>query len=102
MLTYDDALAAARSGAALLDKKEPGWKDKIDLAKLDLADGCLCVLGQVYGMFEDGEIALGIDQSQAARRGFVAPAALTIQYVPERWRAEYEFLDKAWREVLAS
>lgn len=37
-------------GAALLDQRGPvGWRDRLDLAKLELANGNRCVLGQLYG-----------------------------------------------------
>jgi hypothetical protein len=35
-------------GAALLDEREPGWWQRIDLSKLDLASTCRCVLGQLW------------------------------------------------------
>jgi hypothetical protein len=35
-------------GAALLDEREPGWAEKIDLDTLDLSSSCGCVLGQLY------------------------------------------------------
>lgn len=34
-------------GAAWLDQVYPGWERRIDLSSLDLASGCLCILGQV-------------------------------------------------------
>lgn len=35
-------------GASLLDEYRPGWERLVDLTKLDLADTCNCVLGQVF------------------------------------------------------
>lgn len=40
--------AATRRGAALLDEKMPGWHDKIDLERLQLASLTQCVLGQLF------------------------------------------------------
>jgi hypothetical protein len=34
-------------GAALLDEREPGWWQRIDLDRLDLGSPCRCVLGQL-------------------------------------------------------
>lgn len=34
------------------------WVEKIDCASLDLASSARCVLGQVYGDYDDGVIAL--------------------------------------------
>jgi hypothetical protein len=39
------------TGAAWLDEQTPGWIDRIDLDRLRLGDGDLCVLGQIYGSF---------------------------------------------------
>lgn len=36
------------AGAAWLDEHKPGWERTLDLATLDLADGCHCVLGQAF------------------------------------------------------
>ncbi len=44
----------AANGAALLDKVEPGWFEKIDAASLDIGSFTKCVLGQVYGGYADG------------------------------------------------
>jgi len=37
-----------KNGIALLDKKRPGWCEKIDLEILDLGSTFTCVLGQLY------------------------------------------------------
>lgn len=36
------------NGAALLDKKAPGWRERINLELLDLNNMCRCVVGQSY------------------------------------------------------
>jgi hypothetical protein len=40
-------------GAALLDEREPGWWQRIDLETLDLGAPCHCVLGQLATDLED-------------------------------------------------
>lgn len=40
--------ARVLEGAAWLDETYPGWWKSIDLGLLDMADGCACVLGQVF------------------------------------------------------
>lgn len=37
-------------GAALLDEKNPGWAEKIDVDTLEIGDYCGCVIGQAYGI----------------------------------------------------
>lgn len=36
-------------GAALLDRILPGWHDRIDLRKLRMRSGALCMMGQLFG-----------------------------------------------------
>lgn len=38
-------------GIEVLDAVEPGWRDRIDLATLDMANPYLCIRGQLYGHF---------------------------------------------------
>jgi hypothetical protein len=42
------------TGMQVLDEHQPGWLDTIDLAHLDLASNCMCVLGQIYRDFDLG------------------------------------------------
>jgi hypothetical protein len=60
-------------GVAKLDELRPGWHNKVDLAKLDLSNCSLCVLGQVFG--EDAERMLLTDEAQALQAaGQAVPA----------------------------
>jgi hypothetical protein len=45
-------------GAALLDEHEPGWWQRIDLDRLNIASCEDCTLGQLHGDFTDGLAAL--------------------------------------------
>lgn len=46
---------------ALLDVAIPGWHSSIDLKTLSLSSCNRCVLGQVYGYYDDGLEVLGFD-----------------------------------------
>lgn len=98
------------AGAAWLDENEPGWEGRIDLADLDLANSCRCVLGQVMpeGDYLDAlarlfrlswgdEGTAGRADAWAVVRGFNAPLrTLGIgRYDPNRWEA-YAVLDELW------
>jgi len=86
-----------RAGIALLDGSGPtNWRARVDVDKLDLENPRSCVLGQVYGTFDDGMDALDLTFVEAARYGFVTGVGL--RYVPSSWRA----LTDAWRDALAS
>ena len=48
-----DMLRTVKRGVELLDREHPGWADKIDLRKFDLKSSSECVIGQVFGEYED-------------------------------------------------
>jgi hypothetical protein len=39
-------------GAALLDEKAPGWRQRVDLDRLEMSECTTCVLGQLDGRGE--------------------------------------------------
>lgn len=47
-----------RAGVALLDREQPGWTAKIAVDRLDIRNGAICVLGQMYGEFAAGSVLL--------------------------------------------
>lgn len=51
-----------KRGAALLDGLDPNWATKIDLETLQMSVTCNCVLGQVFGGYEEG-LAAALDQT---------------------------------------
>ena len=59
-----------KRGIALLDERAPGWRAKIDLAKLDMRHRC--VLEQVFGDYFTGltQIGLGDDPDEYQDFGF--------------------------------
>lgn len=59
-----------KKGAALLDKEVPDWRGRIDTFKLDIESWTQCVLGQVFGAYDEGldqltrtRVLAGIDTS---------------------------------------
>jgi hypothetical protein len=96
MITVTERVAA---GAALLDKKVPGWwredhKHAIDLSRLDTHDCLRCVLGQLFGRYGAGRHELGMrsaaDDRLTVKRGFFADDT-----------SEYPQLDAEWRRAIA-
>jgi hypothetical protein len=84
----------AAYGAALLDRVNPGWHERINLADLDMSSACQCVLGQLYGWYEDGMTAIGLDGETQLTHGFAGDPA-SNQFSEKYWR-----LDEQWvREV---
>jgi len=80
------------AGAALLDEKVPGWRGKIDLETLNIADGHSCALAQVSGStFNDGLAKYHI--AGAPQYGFS---------IYDRDEVSYAALNEAWARALAA
>lgn len=56
-----------KRGMALLDQFEPGWVDKVDLQALQISHPMFCVLGQVYGEFDEATKQFWGSESSAYR-----------------------------------
>lgn len=97
-MTRDEIAAAAAVGAALLDRVEPGWAERVESERLDLRDVQTCVLGQVYGSFSEGsEVVFGAvfdDQDSewaiVQNHGFAATRHRDYSVLTHVWRAEVE------------
>lgn len=53
---------AARRGARLMDREQPGWAYWIDRGNLSLQSGLRCILGQEYGSYARGLDVLGFSR----------------------------------------
>jgi hypothetical protein len=82
-------------GERLLDQRVPGWRRVVDGDALDLASCERCVLGQVFGDYERGLIALGISEEDEVIEmyGFNADDE-------DGSSVSYRSLRAAWRRVL--
>ena len=72
----DVALARVLNGASWLDENYPGWWKTIDLVKLDIVSGNLCILAQVFA-------SLPVDRQTeiravVARQDDLVPFASTV------------------------
>ena len=118
MTTLEEFKAAApgyvAAGAEWLDANEPGWEGRVDLAKLDLANACRCVLGQVMPEHDYAEtmgrlheavrkyglesVPGGLAHQWAVERGFNAPEELVGRYT--RDFSAFRILDELWIAVV--
>jgi len=80
-------------GAALMDMVFPDWDSRIDMGKLNISSGTVCVLGQCYGGYMKGLARLDLSPAGAARCGFAWPALLGTGY-------SYRKLTEAWRMLI--
>lgn len=89
-----DAHARVTRGAAWLDRIRPGWAQRIDQSRLNLASGNLCVLGQIFGDFSNGlqylppAHASGSSVMQASIHGMASMTG--YRYLHEAWLAAIE------------
>lgn len=59
-----------KRGIAFLDKNRPGWRRKIKKTLLNMNDRGLCILGQLFGDYEDGKTKMGLSLLRSIQRGF--------------------------------
>lgn len=102
-----DSTAAERvaKGAAFLDERQPGWRDHIEIMRLDMRSGCDCVLGQLDDRKTEAGWGLTLDRfdltrATSAALGFDLPE-WRMQSTDER-AAEWDELEREWlREIQA-
>jgi hypothetical protein len=63
-MTIDEARERVARGSALLDAKQPGWREKVDPNVLEMWSRCGCVLGQTFGSFTKGLDALTLPEEE--------------------------------------
>jgi hypothetical protein len=98
-------LSPAELGAELLDRALPGWRERIAVAELDLQDCGYCILGQLWGDFEDG---MGVlfgsdwDLGDACQYGFDAgrPEEPYLTWSGLDWDLYYLALNEQWRDLV--
>lgn len=74
-------------GKAASGKISANWRDKVKLDSLDLGSCDVCVLGQLFGSYSDGQYELGLDTYDSKSYGF---------------NTDYSFgeLTQAWKDAL--
>jgi hypothetical protein len=56
--TMNPYTESVKCGADLLDRVRPGWRAEINRSTLNSANGQHCILGQLFGYYNNGLIAL--------------------------------------------
>lgn len=75
--------------AARLDRLYPGWADRVDPNTLHMPSCELCILGQVYGDFENGYPIVKADRARL-RESHLAGAGLYASH-------QQDWIDEIWR-----
>ena len=66
----NDIAERVAKGAALLDERQPGWPRWVNVATLDVDDCWRCPLGQVFGGYGSGVVALNLSDHETIVHGF--------------------------------
>lgn len=103
MDTYEMDLAVAR-GAALFDVLLPDWAEEIDVRRLNMADSCNCIGGQLCGVedqafgYEDLADSFGDENIETiASYGFCLPRR--THWFQSRL-PEWEKLTRLWKQEI--
>lgn len=83
---------AVHESALKLDELKPGWEERIDRERLNMASGRECILGQEYPTFSEGLEAMGV--SKASEGGCGLPSST------ENPRLEWKNLQALWIEQI--
>ena len=88
-----------KRGIALLNEKNPGWREKVNLDTLDMLKVAGCTLGQVYKDYYEGLIELGLSDTDdsAVQYGFQMPGVEAGFGVEDE---DYEKLTETWVALL--
>lgn len=78
-----------KAGMKLLDIEAPGWREKIDLEKLNLGNCESCILGQLFERYTLGLFALELPPEEADSFGFNCNPS------------DYDKLTYYWQEALS-
>jgi hypothetical protein len=92
------------AGVAWLDEHVPDWPDRIKLPELDLKSCLNCVLGQLFGDFDEAPYAAR-DHAQPLGFDRVLPPEvdrLSWTAIESAIEADYEALNAEWRRVIES
>lgn len=85
---------AVANGIRLLDEKEEGWREKIDLDTLYINSLSFCVLGQIYSSansdipFMYGVYKLGINELDISFYGFAMNEFFGFVELNDEWRRQ--------------
>lgn len=88
-----------KRGIALLNQKNPGWREKVDLETLNMLKVAGCTLGQVYKDYYEGLIELGLTDTDdsAVQYGFQMPGVEAGFGVEDE---DYDELTATWVALL--
>lgn len=96
--TLDEAKQRAKQGIKFLDNHEKGWREKIELYKLDMGSDCYCILGQLYELYGLGARKYNLDFELKKSLGFT----ISKDSFNESSFQAFDILTEAWRQLLTT
>lgn len=100
MTTERELKKRVKKGIEFLDNEIPDWKQQIKLDELDLGKCRKCILGQLFGDYENGLNELDILYSSASDYGFTLSYEVMCTQDMDEIRPGFIDLTNAWRELL--
>ncbi len=95
---------AVAAGAALLDRKMPGWRDNIDVSRLSMSETNSCLLGQLFPRYQDALIDLfELPTSDLEQSAGDTLDEKTVEHAFDRYEQAWtwEMLNNEWKRVIA-
>jgi len=89
--------SAVDKGEVWLDENIPGWWEKVDLRKLDMSNGCKCVLGQVEEDYSVSRHSHNLSTQRCCSMGLILYPRFSLDY--PALTAEWKKRIKARRKV---
>ena len=90
--TVEDRVAC---GMAFLDTRMPGWHKDVRVGDLDISTSCGCVIGQLFGSYNDNVEGLGLTPHDARDLGF-------YEFDGQGREERYGRLTAAWQDSILS
>ena len=84
--------AKVNAGAAFLSIVNPKWYKNIDLKRLNLAKMNVCVLGELYDGYENGQVCVGINNSSSEALGFDTENGVDYPLLTKLWKSKIRSL----------
>ena len=86
-------------GVEYLDREVPGWHDRINLRTLNMSNGERCIVGQLFGNYEQWLWGIGSPMTAGAL-GFAMAGYPCEVYDYYDSMDIYSELDREWRKVI--
>lgn len=89
-----------KAGSAVLDKKAPGWMERINFELLDLGNTCFCVVGQTYPDRPYGEALMELLDEEDEQVALNMSHQYGFDVPPDGNSEDYVLLTQEWKEYI--